>query len=205
MSVVVPATVAGLVVVDVLAAVEAALAPPPEQRATVAFEVEIEVVGEGTFTLRHDAGRLSGKKGFAKAALLSMKVGKGAWPLLRDELQAAVDGFPQAPALLRSLRSFHEVAKPAVLDGVVAAVKKIPEGLAIHFDVKGEGVITVARGPVDEATKELKVGLVGAQLRGLLAGAPLSTLTTTTSGERTIGATVISALGPLYPALMAQR
>ena len=95
----IPDTAAACLQADLLVDLEQRLGPPVDRRASVPFEVEIEVVGEGTFTLRIADGATTAKKGFAKKALISVKVGKGAWGLLRDELQAASDGFPAAPAL----------------------------------------------------------------------------------------------------------
>lgn len=201
MSLNVPASVADLLKPEVLAAIESQLAPPVERRASRAVEVEVEVDGAGTFTLRYDERKLSGKKGFAKKALLSAKVSKTAWALLRDELQAAVDGFPGAPELEKRAALFRSTATTALLDAGVAAIEKIGEGASIVFDIKGEGVIVIARGSVDEATRELKIVLQGPQIRGLLKGAPLTSATASMSGDRSVGTTVLTAMTPLLQQL----
>lgn len=193
----IPDTAAACLQADILVDLEKRLAPVSERRASVPFEVEIEIVGEGTFTLRSADRTTTAKKGFAKKALLSVKVGKGAWGLLRDELQAASDGFPTAPALQKVATTFRETATTAQLDAAIKAVEKIAEGVAIVFDVKGEGVIVVARGSVDEAERELKITLQGSQVRALLTGAPFTSVVPTLAGDRSVGATVGTALGPL--------
>lgn len=190
----IPDTVRALLAPDVLSAVVDALAP--KQRAQGIAEVEVEVKKQGTFTLRYVDGALTGKKGFAKNALLSATLDDGAWRLTRDELQIAVDGFPQAPALAARLAQAQGL-DPAIGASLLSAVEKLPEGLCIHFVVSGEGRFSVARGAVDEATRELTITIPGTAVRGLLAGAPLSSLTFTMSGDRSLGAAVATAMTPI--------
>lgn len=197
----IPSAVADLIKPDVLSAIEAQLAPPEERRATRSLEVEVEVDGAGTFTFTYAGKKLTGKKGFAKKPLLSAKVSKTAWALLRDELQAAVDGFPAAPELAKRAQMFKTTSTAALLDAGIAAVEKMAEGASIAFDIKGEGVVVVARGAVDEATKEMKIVLSGPQIRGVLQGAPLSSATASVSGDRSVGTAVLSAMGPLLQQL----
>ena len=192
----VPDTVAETLKPEVLTALEALLAPSADKRASVVVEVEIEAVGEGTFTLRYADKLLTGKKGFAKKPLASAKLSKGVWKLLRDELQAAVDGFPQAPELKARLEEFKAMTTTADADAAIGAVERMAEGLSISFDIKGEGTITLARGPVDEATRELKVSLDGAAVRGLLTGAALSSVRAGIAGDRSVGTAALAALGP---------
>jgi hypothetical protein len=71
------------------------------------------------------------------------------------------------------------------------------EGLCMHFKVVGAGTISVARGPVDEATRELTVTLDASHIRGLLVGAPLSSLQMSMKGDRSVGTAVVAALGPM--------
>lgn len=195
-AVVVPATLSALLSASSLSALEERLAPPRAKRAPVTFELEIEAAGEGTWVLRYDQGGLVGKKGFAKSPMLSVKLGKGALPLLRDELQAAVDGFPSSPELQKRLTSARGL-EPAAAAAAHAAIMKLGEGLCIHFAIAGEGTISVARGPVDEATKELTVGLDGKVLRGLLAGGAMTAVTPSLKGDRSVGTAVLAALGPV--------
>ncbi len=201
---IVPSTVAETLKPETLSAIEAAVAPAVGRRASVDFEVEVEVVGEGTFTIRYEGGHLVGKKGFAKDATLSAKLGKGTWALLRDELQAAIDNFPQAPLLKEKAEHFRATTTTADIDAAIKAVQKIPKGLSVVFDIKGEGVMTLARGSVDEAEKELKIGLVGSQVRALLTGAPLTSAAASISGERSVGTSVLTALGPTLRQLKLQ-
>ncbi|MDP2344850.1 MAG: hypothetical protein Q8O67_28150 [Deltaproteobacteria bacterium] len=193
---IVPAAVADTLKPEMLTALEAVLAPAFEKRASVVVEVEIEAVGEGTFTIRFADRLLTAKKGFAKKPLASAKLGKGVWKLLRDELQVAVDGFPQAPELRARHEEFKATSTTADADAVIKAIERMAEGLSISFDIKGEGVITLARGPVDEATRELKIALDGAQVRALLTGAALNSVRAGVSGDRSVGTAVLAALGP---------
>lgn len=181
---------------EVLATLIDALGPPAPQRAAVAFDVEVEVLREGTFTLSYDHGVLRGKKGFAKRPLLSARLDVAAWGLLREELQAAVDGFPKAPALQQRASSLKSLAAKDA-EAAARAVTTMAEGLCIHFKITGAGGISVARGPVDEATRELTVNLDAAQIRGLLAGAALSSLQWSLKGDRSVGTAVVAALGPM--------
>jgi len=198
----VPARFADVLVADTLDALTAALAPPAEQRAKVTFDVEVEVVGEGTFTLSYDKGALRGKKGFAKKPLLSARLDKAAWPLLRDELQAAVDHFPKAPELHKRLVAVRAVSAVEA-EAATKAVTSMAEGLCIHFDISGAGRMSIARGPVDEATRELTIGLDGARIRGLLDGAAATTVTATMKGDRSVGTAVVAAMAPVMRALKA--
>jgi hypothetical protein len=196
----VPGTLAALLAPPSLSVLEAALAPPRDRRAPVVFELEIEAAGEGTWVLRYEQGGLVGKKGFAKAPLLSVRLGKGALQLVRDELQAAVDGFPQAPELARRLAAARGL-EASTAAAAHAAIAKLAEGHCIHFSVVGDGQLSVARGPVDEATRELTVSLDGKALRALLTGAPLSSVTAGLKGDRSVGTAVLAALGPVLRTL----
>jgi hypothetical protein len=200
MGIQIPGTLAALLAPPTLSALETACAPPRELRAPVTFELEVEAAGEGTWVLRYEQRGLIGKKGFAKSPLLSLRLGKGALGLLRDELQAAVDGFPAAPELARRLVAARGLDAAAAAAAHVA-IAKLGEGHCIHFDVVGEGVISVARGPVDEATRELTISLDGRALRALLTGAPLSSVSATMKGDRSVGTAVLAALGPVMKTL----
>ncbi len=181
---------------EVLSALLDALGPPTAQRAAVAFDVEVELQREGTFMLGYDHGVLRGKKGFAKRPLLSARLDVAAWSLLREELQAAVDGFPRAPALQQRASSLKALAQKDA-ETAARAVTTMAEGLCVHFKIAGAGSISVARGPVDEATRELTVNLDATQIRGLLAGAPLPSLQWSMKGDRSVGTAIVAALGPM--------
>jgi len=197
---VIPATLTAALEPVMLSKLEAALAPPPAQRATATVELEVEGAGEGTFTLTYKDGAVSAKKGFAKKPLLSARLDRGAWPLLREQLQAAVDGFPQAPELQSRLLAWRGL-RAVDLDGVVAALTRVAEGMSLRFDIVGAGAVTVARGPIDEATRELVVGLDAARLRGLLAGAPPTSLVPSMRGDRAVATAALAALGPVLTKL----
>lgn len=190
----VPDTLAATLAPEVVAVVEAALAPPLELRAKAHVEMEIEAAGEGTFVLVVDAGKVSTKKGFAKDPLLSAVVPKGGWALLQRELQAAVDGFPSAPQLRRQVEAF-KAPRPGEIDALLAALVKLKDA-AIRFEVKGVGTYALARGPVDEATRVLTVKLDPAQIDALLAGAPVTALKADVSGDRSVLTAVAAALAP---------
>ena len=193
---VVPGALALLLSPSSLTALEERLAPPRAKRAAVTFELEIEAAGEGTWVLRYDQGGLVGKKGFAKTPMLSVKLGKGALPLLRDQLQAAVDGFPSSPELRERVASVRGLEATAAT-AAHAAILKLGEGLCIHFAIAGEGTISVARGPVDEATTERTVGLDGKVVRGLLTGGSIKAVSPSLKGDRSVGTAVLAALGPV--------
>jgi hypothetical protein len=199
-SVMVPATVKMTLAPATLSAIEAALAPPLERRARGTLELELEAKGEGTFTLTYKGGQLSGKKGFARAPLLSARLDPQSWALLREQLQAAVDGFPKAPALAERQRAFLALEQ-ATLDDALAAIGRLKEGLSIQFLIAGAGSITVARGPLDEATDELVVGLDAAVLRAVLAGGDPAAVRPSISGNRGVATAVLAALGPVARAV----
>jgi hypothetical protein len=196
----IPTTLKATLEAATLSALEQALAPPPAQRSSAAVELELEADGEGTFTLTYKDRAVTAKKGFAKRPLVSARLGKGAWPLLREQLQSAVDEFPAAPELASRLKAWRSLGA-ADLDAVVAALTKLADGIAVRFDVAGAGTITLARGPVDEATRELVVGLDAAKLRALLSGAALSSLSASIKGDRSVGTAALAALGPVLAKL----
>ena len=193
---IVPNTVKDILAPDSLAALEHVLAPPKERRAPVSFQLEVEAVGEGTFTLTYDRGAVSGKKGFAKRPLLSVRIEKGALGLLRDQLQAAVDGFPQAPELKRRLDAIRTL-DPVMATAVHQAVAGIADGLCVHFDIAGDGRISVARGAVDEAIRELTIEVAGKAVRALLTGASPTSVSPVLKGDHGVGTSVLTAMSPL--------
>ena len=200
MSFQVPERLADMLSPTSLAALTEALAPPPARRAAVDFEVELEAGREGTFVLRYAQGTVSAKKGFAKAPLISVRVDAAALPLVREELQAAVDGFPQAPILAARLVSLKGL-EAKVASEVLAGIKRLKEAHCLHLIVVGDGKVSVARGPVDEATHELTVQVDGAAARSLLRGADPATLSTSMRGDRGVATATLSALGPVVAIL----
>jgi hypothetical protein len=178
-----------------LSSLTEALAPPPTKRAALDFEVEIDAGREGTWVVRYTNGAVTGKKGFAKNPIASVRLDGDVMGLLQTELQAAVDGYPSAPLLAKRLASIRAI-EPAIASDIFAAVKRLKEGLCVHVRVAGDGVISVARGPVDEATRELTILVDGKALRGLLTGADPASLSTSMRGDRTVGTAVVAAMGP---------
>ena len=196
----VPETLAATLAPDVLKVLEDVLAPPPALRAKARIEIELEAAGEGTFTITVDGPNpMTAKKGFAKDPLISVHIAKGGWPLLQRELQALADGLPNAPDLRRQVDALKN-PKPGELDTLVAAAKKIVDA-SVRFDVKGGGVYALARGPIDEATRVLKIALDVAEIDKVLNGAPLTTVKAGISGERGVLTTVASAMAPLLERL----
>jgi hypothetical protein len=191
----VPDTLAACLQPELLAALETALAPPAPLRAKARFEVEIEAAGEGTFTLAVDGGVASAKKGFAKVPLISAHVGKGGFPFMQRLLQAALDGFPQAPRLAKGLAA-GRAPRPGDLDAALAALSRLKDA-CVRFEVKGAGSFALARGPVDEATNVLTLVVDAKAIDGALAGAPLSSLQFVLQGDRGVLTSVLAALGPV--------
>lgn len=202
-SVRVPDTLAATLAPDTLKALEDALAPPPHLRARHRLQIEIEAAGEGTFTIAIDGPvPMSAKKGFAKEPFLSIHIAKGGWPLIQRELQALVDGLPNAPSLKKHVDTLKN-PKPGELDALVDAASKIKDA-CIKFDVKGAASFAVARGPVDEATRVLKIGLDAAEIDAVLAGkaAPTS-IKASIGGDRGVLTTIAAAMAPLLERLKA--
>jgi hypothetical protein len=195
----VPSTLADSLKPDILAELEAKLAPPKELRAKAKVEFEIEAEGEGTFTIVVDGGVLSARKGFAKEPLVSASIARGAWPLIQRELQALADG-----ALAKYVEILQQ-PKPGEVDAIVAAMKKIKDA-GVKFDVKNGGKYMVAFGPLDEATRILSVSLDAAEIERVLAGtAPPTALKASIGGDRGVMTAVLAALGPVVSRLRNQE
>ena len=191
----VPGTLAACIAPAALASLEAALAPPAPLRARGRFEIEVEAVGEGTFVLVVDAGAVSAKKGFARDPLVSALVGKGAFSFVQRLLQAAVDGFPAAPRLAQGLAA-AKAPRPGDLDAALQGLTRIKDA-CLRFEVRGVGSVALARGPIDEATSVLTIGVDARAVEAVLAGAPLSALQLELKGERGVLASALAALGPI--------
>lgn len=192
----IPDTFAAAIAPDVLKELDEKLGPPVAERARGTFELEVEVEGEGTFTLVATDGVVSAKKGFAKGdPLLSARLGKGVWALVRDELQAAVDGFPKN-AELRKRHDALRAMKRADVEAVVKGVQKL-KPLGVVVDTKGAGKIEIARGALDEVTRTMTLGLDAAGIRAILDGAHPDTLKATVGGDRGVATEVAAVLGPV--------
>lgn len=197
MPVAVPATLKEALEPELLSSLDEAIGPPKESRIPGRYEIEVEAAGEGTFTIAFDDGAVSGKKGFAKGdPLLSCAIPKGGWPFVQRLLQAAADGFPAAPAVAERQARLRAMTK-GELETAVRGVEKLRE-MVIEVDVSGMGVFRVARGSLDEATRQLKVAIAADAVDRVLAGAPLSTLSgAKVSGERGLVTEILAALGPV--------
>jgi hypothetical protein len=196
----VPDTFAATIAPDVLKALDAALGPPLAARAPGTYEVELEVAGEGTFTLTATNGVVTAKKGFAKGdPLLSAKVPKGGWPLLQKELQAAVDGFPHNAELKRRQDDLKAL-KQAEIVSVVKGIERL-KSIGVTVDMKGIGTYEIARGTLDEVTKRLTLVLDGKAIEGVLAGGSPDELKAEVKGDRGVGAEIAAALGPVLARL----
>ncbi len=203
----VPDTLAATLAPEMLKQLEDVLAPPPHLRARHRLQIEIEAAGEGTYTIAVEGPvPMSAKKGFAKEPFLSIQIAKGGWPLIQRELQALVDGLPNAPNLKKHVDTL-KTPKPGELDALVDAATKIKD-LSIQFDVKGGAAgggaakYAVARGPVDEATRTLKIGLDAAEIERVLAGqAPPTSIKASIGGDRGVLTTIAAAMAPLLERL----
>lgn len=197
----VPGTLAACLQAEVLASLEAALGPPMSLRARGRVELELEVAGEGTFTVTMDAGVVSAKKGFARDPLISASIGKGGFSLVQRLLQGAMEGFPRAPALARVVEA-SRAPRAGDLDAVVASLARLKDA-CVRLEVKGAGTYAVARGPVDEATQVLTISLDAAALEGALGGAPLSSVRLDLKGDRGVLTAALAALAPLVDRMRA--
>lgn len=197
----VPDTLAATLEPSMLAQLDEVLGPARGNRAQRTLEVEVEVKGEGTFTLQYADGVLSAKKGFAKGdPLLSAEVPRGGWALLQRVLQASVEGYPAAPELSRRRTAALSLAA-AEWERMVDALEDVKD-LAIALDLKGAGRYRVARGPLDEATRELAVSADSALVDRVLSGGNITSLSEVKlSGDRGLAAVLLKVFGPLSSAL----
>ncbi len=197
MSIVVPVTLDECLADDVVVALNDALSPPREERAGGNLEIEIES-SEGTFTLRYTDGDMVATAGFAdEDPFLSVEIPSGGFGLLQRELQAACDGFPQAPALAERLdvvRGF----KRSEIEATLEALWSVDDAIVV-FHVSGVGVFRVARGPIDEATREISISINGEWVDSILAGAPLDTFgDIKVKGDRRLSGELVSVFGEVW-------
>jgi hypothetical protein len=198
MGIQVPDTLAACLDKDVLSALTQALSPPKAERARAELEVEIESADEGTFTLLYTNGELEGEKGFAEdEPFLSAELPPGGWRLLQKELQAACDGFPRAPELQSRLKIIMGL-KRAELEATLEALSSLEDALIV-FHVSKVGTFRLARGPLDEATRELAIHVDGDWIESLLGGAPFHTFKDIkVKGDRRLSGDLVSAFGDVW-------
>ena len=196
----IPDTLAALLEPSMLAELDEKLGPPAAARIAQPFEVELEIEGEGTFTVAYKDTKLTGKKGFAKGdPIVSARVPKAGVKLLQALVQAAVDGFPQSPPLQKGLSVVTGLQKPTLTELFKNVERTKP--VSVVFDVKGHGSFAVARGALDEATRTLKVSIDGGEVLALLRGGPLTAVRAQVTGDRTLAAEIAAVLAPVLTSL----
>lgn len=194
----VPDTLREILEPETLAALDEALGPRKDTRPAGRYEVEIEASGEGTFTLTLDDGAISAKKGYAKGdPFLSCEIPKGGFALVRAVLDAAAQGFPDAPQLAerqRRLRALSRAEQEALAKGIAKL-----DDVIVAFAVRGVGTFRVARGALDECTRELTLSLDQTLVDKALAGEPLEGLAAAVkvAGDRGLVAELLAALMPV--------
>jgi hypothetical protein len=201
MSFTVPDTLKETLSEESLAELDAVLGPPADRRATGRYEIEIEAAGEGTFTVTYDAGETTAKKGFAKGdPWVSCAVPRGGFELVRQVLQAAVDGFPDAPGLQQRMEASQKLSS-AEWDKMAAAVDKLRD-VMVTAKLDGAGTYQVARGALDEATRELELSLKVAVIEDVLGGEdPAQAAKAKLGGDRGVATELAAAFGPLQAVL----
>lgn len=197
MPVAVPASLREALAASALSALDAALGPPLAQRIPGCYEIEVEAAGEGTFTVVIDDGVVSARKGFAEdEPWLSCAVPQGGWPLLQRLLQAAVDGFPRAPTLAEAQARIRAL-RADDLRSLVRAVDKLRD-VGLRMEIRGVGTFQMARGALDEVTRELHVELGADALDHACAGGSLEELSRAPlGGDRRLATELVAAFGPL--------
>ncbi|MFZ9886924.1 MAG: hypothetical protein ACO3JL_05420, partial [Myxococcota bacterium] len=148
----VPASLAEALAAECLPLLDEHLGPPRELRARRRFEIEIEAVGEGTFTLLYDQGVVTARQGMARGEpLLSVEIPRGGWPLVRRLLESAAAAFPLAPDLAR--RRAEALALPArVWEGIVDELLELDD-VGLGLELRGVGRFRFARGSLEELTR----------------------------------------------------
>ena len=197
----IPDTLRETLLGDALGALEKVFAPPPESRVSGTFEVEIEMKGEGTFSLCFDDGALSARKGFAEGdPFLSCEISRGSWPLIQNWLQKGAEGFPNSPRLQRNQVALRALDKKQQ-EALVRGIEKLDD-VAVEIDIPGAAKLRVARGALDEVTRQLSVQVPKTVVEALLQGASDDALEgIRVNGNRGISTELVSALGPIMRVL----
>lgn len=197
----VPGTLRETLRPSVLTLLEEAFAPPVAARASGRYEVELEMEGEGTFTLCVDDGELSASKGFAEDdPFISCHLSAGTWPLVQRWLQNAVDGFPAAPYLRRNqtaLRSLGQADQQRLVQGI----EKLDD-VSLEINLTGCGTIRIARGAMDEVTRQLTLQVPETVVDELLQGAGGDAFQKVrVGGHRGLSTELMAALAPVMRVL----
>ncbi|MCP4499751.1 MAG: hypothetical protein GY822_07295 [Deltaproteobacteria bacterium] len=194
-----PDNLADLFAEDLLEELSDALGPDEDERADGRFEIEVEIEGQGTFCLRYRDGDLGGKKGFARGdPLISARIPKDADTFLLGLLQAALDEYPDAPAL-KSRQEDARKLKKKQLQAMVDGVGKLKE-MGMELDVKGVGKFLFARGILDEVTRKVTASVDAKDVEATIAGAAPEQMAGKVKfgGNRGLLTEVVTALGPLW-------
>jgi hypothetical protein len=182
---------------ELLQELQDALAPPKEARLDAELEVEIEVQGEGTFVLTYIDGTLSGDEGMADEPFVSIEVPKGAHGFVVELLEEARAGFPKAPELAARLSTMRGLSRELQQEALTG-VKKL-DGAAAEIDVVGTGVFRMARGPLDEAVRKVRVTVPTATVRGIVHGTSLAAVSgVKVSGDSRLPGDMLAALGNVW-------
>lgn len=184
-----------------LKALEEVFAPPPQERVSGTYEIEIEMEGEGTFSLCFEDGSLSGRKGFAEDdPFLSCEISRGSWPLIQNWLQHAVEHFPNSPRLQRNQASLRALDKKQQ-DALVRGIEKLDD-VSVELNIPGGATFRVARGALDEVTRQLTLRVPEDVVNALLEGGADDVLQgIQVSGNRGLSTELMSALGPILRVL----
>lgn len=194
---VVPATLAEALDSVCLEMLDERLGPPRHLRARRRFEIEIEALGEGTFSLLYDDGSITARPGMARGEpLLSVQIPRAGWPLVRRVLESAAAAFPCAPDLAR--RRTEALALPArVWEGIVDGLLAL-EDVGLALELGGVGRFRFARGSLEELTRELVLVTEADWLDSALAGVGMRELPgLRISGERSLAPILLRVFGPL--------
>jgi hypothetical protein len=182
---------------DLLAELQDALGPPPDARALAELEIEIEVKGEGTFVLTYTDGVLSGDEGMADDPFVSIEVPKGAHPFVVELLDEARTGFPKSKELAARVKTMRGLSR-ALQQEALAGVTKL-EGAAAEIDVTGTGVFRIARGPLDEAVRKVRVTIPTTTVRAAVNGGALDSVAgVKVTGDSRLPGDMLAALGSVW-------
>jgi hypothetical protein len=196
MSIEVPGSLKKLVKADILDELYDLMGPPKSERVEATFEIEIESEDEGTFTLHYEDGVLSAEKGMADEPFCSASIPEGGWDTVQAILQAAVDDFPDAPAMRKRQAVMRALHKPE-LDAAFEGISKLKDGV-IAIELKGVGTFKIARGSLEEATREMTIALPEGTLEQTLSGDTDAFHAAKVGGDRRLQGDLVAALGQVW-------
>lgn len=191
---------------NALAELDEILGPPHAERAAGQFQVEIESEDEGTYVLTYSDGAIEGARGFADdAPLIACHIPEGGWDFVRELMQAAVDGYPKAPAMQKRAEATRGL-KNADLEALMGGLHSLKE-MALILDVKGVGAFKFSRGSLEEVTREVTMSVNGDDVRGVIGGGDPEALVGSVqfSGQRSLAAELAAAMGPAWTKIRAAK